>query len=192
MATVTTTLTLTQEFVPYVGDVGTIREYSPVAAGELRVFDYNETIAATAAGDNQEISATAALPQNRAYVLLDIYARLLAASGNDVNFTDSLDCTLTDAALAADTKFAIDIPLWSRGQGQRGAGNRGFKTYVGTITPGAVIIPQGGEQVELELNGYNATANDGAYAFNFFARFLVLLLPQAFHFQVNNPTVVRA
>ena len=115
MATVQIFLTTTIEVDPFTGYKEPLSEASGGARGQVLCKVKDGAIAATAAGDNQQIVLRTTLPQNFAYVLLDvnIQIRTVTAATFNVDLRGSLNAF--DAITVADR--TIDVPIGMESSG---------------------------------------------------------------------------
>ena len=188
MVQVTTSLTVTQAPFPFSGLEDILRPQSYVPLQEYRAYTVGESIPATGAGDNQRFLFQVTLPRNFAYAIVDLGVRITGANGATNNWDNQLNCIFENAS---SPTLLAPIALNSAGSAtSSGAAER--KIYSPARLPNTVVIPNlSTDSCLLVMDGYNATANDGAYSIDVLARFLQYTIAQANNWQVNTPMPVR-
>lgn len=189
MATVTTTVTSTLTRFPYSGPRN---DESIIPLAEIRAAPSggSTSVAATGAGDNQFVTQTITLPQNYAYALVDLEIEISGAGGGAaINFPQAIFCRFSNAASSAS--LLVPIEVYNHALARFASVNVPAYVYSAARLPQLVMKPEAGDAAILELQAFNTTANDGAYTWISFARFLQYSLDQAFDYRVNTPLPVR-
>lgn len=190
MATVTTTLTPTQDYFPLTGPGDIDRSQSAIPRVEVRCQVSSGIVPATGAGDNQQLNIPINLSADYAYVLLEAHMRINRGSGN-CNWDNVLTGYWSDQA--AGGTITVFVPVEMVSQGQSMYAGVAFKGWVLSRVPQLVMMPASPSSTpQFFVSPYNSTANDSEYTVNFFARFTQYSITQAQYFAVNTPSAVRS
>lgn len=189
MATVTTTITPTTTPFAYSGFNEPWAEGTALARGELRFNNSGTNIAATGAGDNQQVTITLNLSSLFAWVLCDFSVLLTSNASETVNFADQAQLFLTDASDSSLRTVFANMELIS--QGTNFHSGVGQKLYMPRRTYSGVVISPLGGAPQLQARFFNTQAQDAAYTGSVDGRFLQYDLSQANHVAVNSAVPVR-
>lgn len=189
MATVSTTIAPTIRVNQFTGYVDARSPEGALARAEVLALTLGGSVAATGAGDNQFLTVNVNFPVNFAYVITDIAVGLSAAAGNDCNFANSLDAKFFDDLTAPIIRIPMEVV--AAGEAQAGSSNQGSKTYVGKDLWSGLLKQSAATTPRLQLQGYNETANDGAYSVDVAVRALQYDIVQMHHLTVNSNIPTR-
>lgn len=166
--------------------------YSNLPAGEVRFGTISQTLTAPGAGNEQSVTMSCELPQNYAYVLLELYAAIAApaagATGN--NFEPGAFGILIDAPASNVANQGVFF-------GDTAHGSTFFTNGVENLCwnftrlPNLVLIA-GSTTGLLQCNFMNFTQNETGYSITFHARLARYSINQAYNVEVNTPLLTRS
>lgn len=191
MAVITTTFTPEPSPDPYSGVSQLIIDNSDVSRGEIVFSVFDGAVALSGVGDNQFITITCLLPLNYSYTLADFFLSITSTAGETNGFDDALACRLLDDNTGTDRTFAFMLPNHAGPIANFSAGLKEVLTYCLDCFPTQLLKSAGQGALNLNVQCFNATANDAAYEVNFYARFQQFDINQALNAQVNRQTPVR-
>lgn len=188
MATVSTTVTPTQNYLPFTGFIPGRSDESADARAQIIASTVDASIGATGVGDNQEIVIDLRLPVNFAYAMTDFMVGIQAASGATYNFGLRADLQVVNAA----SNSTIQLPLGSTTPGVALIDGFEKATYCPDCSWSGILLPAtSSDQIRIIWNIWNSTANDTAYTLDCAARFLQYDISQSLNLNVNTPIPVR-
>lgn len=191
MAEVITAITLAQRYQPFEGIDDVHRVVSGIPRGQVIAFvttDANANIAATGAGDNQRLFATATLPAGYAYAVVEANATVLTIGTNTWLTQGSF--LFKDSVVLPD--FEIVKDLVSGGNVVLNASPAIRKAY-NCEPPNAILAPKldGSPSDRIEIQIQNTTDQQPEAFFRCYVRCLQFDISQALHFAPNYPIPVR-
>ena len=174
-------------------------QYTDLPQGEVRFVQLFETVDAAGAGNEMAIAISCTLPENFAYVLLDLSCEIVApaAGSNGNNFQPVANAILQNAATTGES----DQGMLFRGKSENrhspyGGGylNNGKEDmiYCFDCVPNFVLVPKAGSTGLLNVNLFNWTQGESGYLYSFFARFARYTINQAYNVSVNTPSYTRS
>lgn len=192
MAAVTTTITPTQSVFSLAGFREPAAENSYLARGLLSLVSQDDAIAAVGAGDNQFLQANINLPPNFAYVLLDFVISIKMNAAGTINWGNNAELSMFNGVAGGTRTQDIPIGLFSNGVAHVATSNRELKIYKPWHIPTVPVKPANGmEQVSLNLQFFNETANDAAATIDLWGSFLQYDINQVHNVGVNSPIPTR-
>lgn len=190
MAVVTTTIIPEPFPFPYTTLAQPRIDTSNVPLGETQFFSVSETVALSPAGDTQQFRLDMFLPNNYAYVLLEVVVSILA--DKDANWESSFFGFMknSDASSIHRTQFPIEFASLAESPAS-GAFTRRF--YRPLILPKGIWRSHPGSlsQCLLEIEGECLTLEQPDMYLGFYARFNQYNIRQASDAAVNLPILTR-
>lgn len=187
MANITTTIAADPVRFPFVVPNTLDLAQSPIPVAEVQAVTRESAVAATGAGDNQQIDWSIALPRGYGYVLMDWFAAIEPVTVPTTNnWGDLPELDWNDSATLSPR-----IPLFVQRYSPRGLSSELARYYAMSTRPTAVLRPLASTEPLLSAKWYNTTANDQAYTVTVFARFLQYEVRQFDRWEVNTPQAVR-
>lgn len=193
MATTATVLNITPIIVPLIGPAPLQDLWNTLIPQFESIHSvFATTIAAAAAGEDQSFKVTCTLPGGFAYALVDWSMHMVEAEVGDVDDWDSnAKLFLRDGTTGATSKWTMD----------QGASRVVYHTNA-TLDAATykmfnpsplqkLIIPSAADGAQLKFNTFNVTIDGGPITVDWFSRFLVYDLNQAYRAIVNTPVPVR-
>ena len=192
MATVTTTIKPTQALFSFAGIVDPYAVATNFPRGQIQCSAQNSAIALSGAGDNQRLLIRIDLPMSYGYVMTDFCVAIQSETGGTNNFGSQALLDMYNALGTADRTKDVPIGATSQGNANGGPSNNEVKYYRPFCPYKGIIIgaePQ--EQIRVEFDIFNETANDAAYTCDFEGNFLQFDIEQLNDVVVNTPQLVR-
>lgn len=192
MATVTTTAVAELMIFPFTGIIEPNNIQSLAARSVVTAQVDNQSIAASGAGDNQQLQINVDLPSNFAYAVLDFCMSITGvASAGTYNWSQGGSLVLRDALAGANSKVEVPLGLEGGTAAPFDATGDSTMTYKPWCAFKGIIIPLPGDQVRAQTTLFNETANDIAYVVDMYSRFLQFDIAQANDYAVNSPIPTR-
>lgn len=188
MATVTTTLLPIVSTFPFTGYVEP--NLTPAARGEVLAVLKDGTWTASGAGDNQRLIIRVNLPNNFAYVVTDVQLEIKGSVGLVYNVDLQGALNLYNAGSVANRTLDVPIGLTCPGDYALNLADQ-VATYRPLNLYKGIVIPAFNDNVRLECQFYNTTANDQQYDVDFVARFLQFDINQVHALAVNTAIPTR-
>ena len=149
-------------------------------------------MAASGAGDNQEVEVLIDLPPNFCYAMTDF---LVSIAGVAFNFDATGELSVFDSSVSANRTMDIPIGLFTDGVGSTFPGVATQMASYRAASPWSGIFCASpvspGDQIRVFASLFNTTANDNEYTVDVAARFLQFDINQVNNSRVNSPIPVR-
>lgn len=192
MTTTATVIAPPLESFPFIG-IGPASQHPitaiPSAEVTFAIFSAGgrvDDITIAAAGEDQTVTVNCDLPRSFSYVLVEAYARIQGADGDewDTEGFSNLNSSITSPDIVYPINFG----------GRPGVGHSNptnESRFYEVSAPGVVLIPTGPDDARFTTTWSNVTIDGSAMTISFFARFLRYDRNQVQFWQVNTPVLVR-
>lgn len=192
MATTVTTIAPPLVAFPFIG-IGPAAQ-QPISAIPSAEVTFNifpqggiaDDITIAAAGEDQICTVNCDLPRSFSYVLVEAYARIQGADGDewDSEGFSNLQSSITDVE--------VNYPINFGGRpGVSHSNPANEARFYEVSPPGVVLVPVGPDNARFTTTWSNVTIDGSAMTIGFFARFLRYDRNQVQYWQVNTPVLVR-
>jgi len=168
-------------------------ENSEVPRAEV-VYAEDFTIEAGTVTDDQAVFITCILPQNFAWVVVDLHFSVITSdkpNGQTVGWDSPANFVFADGP--SPTMRTIQIPGIGRVEGisMGTESNSSIIPYWFENIPKMVLVPKPGQAAQLSVRVANREQDRPECSGSFAARFMMYDIAQAHHFYVNTPALVR-
>ncbi len=172
---------------------GAVIDRTSIPRGEIRFVIKDGVIPLSAVGDNQALTVQCTLPNNWAYVLMDLFLSIRSTVDAEANGWGATALAILLDSLS-DANYEQRFAMVSDSIGNELSATEVFETraYHPPRLPTVTMVPPASATGPfLQVDVLNATANQGAYQVQFLARFLQYDYEQAHDFRVNQPFLIR-